>query len=149
MSFTTGVLVDVCYFNIPFQILLASDFSFFRKQIGPTPVCFCFCFVNKDSLKHSHAHYTLAMTCYDGRVRQFKHKAVCSYCPALYRREFAELWFKARRYRDECASFCKRLLLHHLRETKTEKARVALGNHFVGSRNGTAERPDLGWWPLE
>lgn len=76
MSFTTGVLVDVCYFNIPFQILLGSDFSFFRNQIGPTPdFVFFFFFVNKDSLKHSHAHYTLAVTCYDGRVRQFKHKA--------------------------------------------------------------------------
>ena len=124
MSFTTGVLVDVCYFNILFQILLASDFSFFRNQIGPTPFFF---FINKDSLKHSRAHYASAMTRYDGRVRPFKHKALCSYRPALCRRGLAELWFKARRYRGECALFCTRPLLHHLRETKTEKARVAVG----------------------
>lgn len=102
---------------------LLQIFPFSETKLVPHP----FFFVNKDSLKHSHAHYTSAVTCYNGRVRQFKHKALCSYCPALYRKEFAELWFKARRYRDECALFCKRPLLHHLRETKMEKARVTVG----------------------
>lgn len=115
------------------SVILISHSRFYLLQIFPfsetklVPHPFFFFFINKDSLKHSRAHYTSAMTCYDGRVRQFKHKALCSYCPALYRREFPELWFKARRYRDECALFCTRSLLHHLRETKTEKARVAVG----------------------
>lgn len=71
---------------------LVQIFPFSETKLAPRLFCFVlFCFINKDSLKHSHAHYTLAMTCDDGRVRQFKHKALCSYCPALYRKEFAEL----------------------------------------------------------
>lgn len=55
---------------------LVQIFPFSETKLAPRLILFFFFFfVNKDSLKHSHAHYTLAVTCYDGRVRQFKHKA--------------------------------------------------------------------------